>query len=58
MNIMTIELISTGARRSAIGRGTALQVLRSRFRFQIVLLEYFIDTILPIALSPLHRLSL
>ena len=33
-------------------RGTALQARRSRVRFPMVSLEFFIDTILPIALWP------
>jgi len=39
------------ARGSAVGRGTALQVGRSRVPFPMVSLEFFIDIILPAALS-------
>jgi hypothetical protein len=42
----------------AVGWGTALQVGRSRVRFQMVSLEIFIDTIIPAALWPWDRLSL
>jgi len=35
-----------GARGSAVGRGTALQVGRSWVRFLLVSLEFFIDVIL------------
>ena len=38
--------------------GTALQVRRSRFRFPMVSLEFFIDIILLAALWPWGRLSL
>jgi len=38
--------------------GTALQVGRSRIRFPMVSLEFFIDIILPAALWPLGWLSL
>jgi len=47
-----------GARGSAVGWGTALQVGRSRVRFLMVSLEFFIDTILPAALWPWGWLSL
>ena len=43
---------SSGARGSAVGWGTALQVGRSRVRFPIVSLEFFIDIILLAALWP------
>jgi hypothetical protein len=36
----------------SVGRGTALQLGRSRVRFSIVSLEFFIDIILPVALWP------
>jgi hypothetical protein len=58
MNIKAVKLISIGARGGAIVRGTALQALKSRVRFPIVSLEFFIDIILPIALWPCRRLSL
>jgi hypothetical protein len=38
--------------------GTALQAGRSRVRFPIVSLEFFIDIILPAALWPCGQLSL
>jgi hypothetical protein len=41
-----------GARGGAVGRGTALQTGRSRVRFPMVSLEFFIDIILPAALWP------
>ena len=37
------EKFQCGARRSAVGWGTALEVGRSRVRFQMVSLEFFID---------------
>jgi len=42
----------------AVGWGTALQVGRSRVRFPIVSLEFFIDIILPATVWPWGRLSL
>jgi len=46
------------ARGGAVGWGTALQTGRSRVRFLMVSLEFFIDIILPAALWPWGRLSL
>ena len=46
------------ARGSAVGWGTALQVGRSRVRFPMVSLEFFIDIILPASLWPWGWLSL
>ena len=43
---------------SAVGWRTALQVGRSRVRFPMVSLEFFIDIILPAALWPWGRISL
>ena len=43
---------SCGVRGSAVGWGTALQDGRSRFRFTMVSLEFFIDIIFPAALWP------
>jgi hypothetical protein len=42
--------LGKGARGGAIGRDTALQTGRSRIRFPMVSLEFFIDIILPAAL--------
>ena len=47
-----------GARGSAAGWGTALQVGRSRVRFPMVSLEFFINIILPAALWSWGWLSL
>ena len=47
-----------GARGGAVGWGTTLQVGRSRVRFPMVSLEFFIDIILPAALWPWGWLSL
>jgi hypothetical protein len=41
----------------AVGTGTALQVGRSRFRFPLVSLEFFIDMILPTALGLTHPVT-
>ena len=41
-----------GALGGAVGLGTTLQAGRSRVRFAVVSLEFFIDTILPAALWP------
>jgi len=46
-----------GTRGGAVGWGTVLQVGRSRFRFPMVSLEFFINIILPAALLPLGGLS-
>ena len=55
---LCMTTLTEGARGSAVGRGTALQVGRSRVRFPMVSLEVFIDIILPAALWPWGRLSL
>jgi len=47
-----------GVGSGAVGWGTALQAGRSRVRFVILSLEFFIDVILPAALWPWSRLSL
>jgi len=48
----------SGVRGGAVGWGTALQVGRSRVRFPMMLLEFFIDIILLAALWPWGWLSL
>ena len=53
-----LPVLIWGARRSAVGLGTALQAGRSRVRFPMVSLEFFTDIILPAALWPWGRLSL
>ena len=47
-----------GARGGAVGWGTALQAGRSRVRFPMVSMEFFIDITLSVALWPCGRLSL
>ena len=47
-----------GVRGGAVGWGTALQAGRSRVRFPMVSLDFFIDIILLAALRPWGRLSL
>ena len=54
----TCLLSAAGARGSAVCWGTALQVGRSRVRFPMVPLEFFIDIILPVALWPWGWFSL
>jgi len=49
---------TTGARGGTVGWGTALQGGRSRVRFPMVSLEFFIEIILAIALWPWIWLSL
>jgi len=46
------KINALGARGGAVGWGTALQAWRSRVRFLMVSLEFFIDIILPAALWP------
>jgi len=53
-------LSQCGVRGCAVGSGTALQAGRSRVRFAMVLLEFFIDIILSAALcltQPLREMS-
>ena len=51
-------LFGLEARRFTVGWGTALRTRRSRFRFPMVSLEFFIDIILQTALWDWSRLSL
>ena len=53
-----ISLKFWGTRGGAVGWGTALQPTRSRIRFPMVSLEFYIDIILPTALQPWGWLSL
>ena len=50
--------IYQGPRADTVGWGTALQAGRSRVRFPLVSLKFFIDIILPAAQWPWVRLSL
>ena len=50
--ILRIKINESHAAGGAVGWGTALQVGRSRFRFPMVSLKFFIDIILPAALRP------
>ena len=56
--IIIIIIIIIGGRGSAVGLGTALQTGRSRVRFPIVALEFFIDIILPSTVWPWGLLNL
>jgi hypothetical protein len=47
-----VEWGGGGVRGAAVGLGTALQGGRSRVRFPMVSLEFFIDIILPAVLWP------
>jgi hypothetical protein len=47
LGLFVAILVIHGARGGAVGCGTALQAGRSRFRFPMVSLEYFIDIFLP-----------
>ena len=53
----TAYTINSQLRGGAVDSGTALQVGRSRVRFPMVSLEFFIDIILPAALWPLTEMS-
>jgi hypothetical protein len=46
-----------GARDGVVGWGTALKAGRSRDRFPMVSMEFFIDIILPAAPWPLTEMS-
>ena len=48
--ITRVNTLYIGSRDGAVGWGTALQAGRSRVRFPILALEFFIDIILPAAL--------
>ena len=52
IHIFICLFYSYGARGGAFGRGTTLQAGRSRVRFPMVSLEFFIDSILLFALWP------
>ena len=54
----TVHISGEGARGGAVGWGTWLQAERTRVRFPMVSLEFFIDIILPVALWPRGWLSL
>ena len=47
-----VVTLTDGARGSAFGWGTVLQVGRSRVRFPMVSMEFFTDIILPAVLWP------
>jgi len=51
LSVRDTNLGTTRARGGAVGCGTALQAGRSRVRYPMVALEYFIDIILPVALG-------
>jgi hypothetical protein len=59
VRIRTVTLsVTKGARGGAVGLGIAVQAGRSRVRFLIGSLGFFVDIILPAALWPWGRLSL
>ena len=50
--VFTLPISFLGTRDGAVGWGTALQAGRSRVRFPMVALEFYIDIIFPAALWP------
>jgi hypothetical protein len=50
--ILLASILNMGVRSGAVGLGTVLQAGRSRVRFSMVSLDFFIDIILLAALCP------
>jgi len=55
LKVIAVRHCLLGTHGGAVGWGNALRVGRSRVRFRMVSLEFFIDIILPAALWPSHR---
>jgi hypothetical protein len=56
--IYFVHISLSEPRGRAVGRGTALQAGRTRFRFPMVSLEFFMSTVLPATLwQPLREIS-